>query len=258
MIKPSVNPNKFQRLCELIAQLRDPETGCPWDLKQTHSSLKPYLIEEAYELIDAIDQQPDQIKYELGDVLLQVMLHAQIASDEQRFNIGDVIDALNNKLIERHPHVFGDKQVNSAEAVAENWTKAKQKKAIGSSILGEISNSLPALHKAGLLGTRAATIGFDWPDHTAVLGKIAEEIEELKQAALSDDNQAIEEELGDLLFAAAQLARKLNANPEEALQQACRKFTKRFKKMEALADRQLAQLNSTELEQLWLQVKEED
>ena len=243
----------FQRLVETIKALRDPENGCPWDLKQTHSSLKQYLIEEAYELIDAIDGEPAAIQEELGDVLLQVLLHSQIAADEDRFTITDVVNTITDKMIERHPHVFGNENRSDAEAVARIWEQQKQSATRG--LLAGISKSLPALQKAHLIGARTTRVGFDWENAQEAAKKVREEVEEYLTAISNGEPTAIEEEFGDLLFSLAQVSRKQSFNAEEALQRACAKFTTRFEHMEAATNKPLAELTTTELEQLWQAAK---
>jgi tetrapyrrole methylase family protein/MazG family protein len=245
----------FQKLSETIKILRDPIKGCPWDIKQTHESLKQYLIEESYELIDAIDNNPSEICNELGDVLLQVMLHSQIAEDENRFDIADVVNKLNDKLIERHPHVFGSTVCKDAEEVSKNWQANKVKSADGS-LLSGISKHLPALHKANLIGKRVSQVGFDWTDVKSTLNKVEEEFNEYKNA-LNDKNNSdsIKEELGDLLFTIAQLARKHGLDAEELLQHGNEKFIKRFRQLENLANKPINVLTSIELEELWQKIK---
>ena len=243
----------FEKLISVIASLRDPKTGCPWDIKQTHESLKEYLIEEAYEAIEAIDQGSAQLADELGDVLLQVVLHSQIASEEQTFTINDVIEGLTTKMINRHPHVFGDVVADTAEKVVENWEKIKQAEAKDKTLLSSIPKSLPALHKAHKIGEKVARVGFDWKTTEDVKHKIREEIEEVIEA----DQQHTEEELGDLLFSLVQLIRKSGYQSELVLQKGCSKFMQRFQKLEELATKTktLEEHSQKELEKLWLQVK---
>ena len=245
----------FAELIEPIQALRDPETGCPWDLEQTHSSLKQYLIEEAYELIDAIDHQPDSISEELGDVLLQVLLHSQIAADEGTFSITEVMRGLNEKLIERHPHVFGNTSCQDAAAVEKTWEESKQQSKKG--LLDGLPRGLPALQKAHLIGQRTERVGFDWSEPALVAQKVEEEVQEYLEALESKTEAEQEEEFGDLLFTLAQLGRKQSMNTEEILQKACGKFTERFKKMETSTETPLAQLSDDELQALWTKVKEE-
>lgn len=244
----------FAALVETIKKLRDPETGCPWDLAQTHASLKQYAIEETYELLDAIDANPPAIKEELGDLLLQVLLHSQIASDDQNFSIANVVEDLNAKLIARHPHVFGDAHCEDAAAVTRSWEKSKQNEKRG--LLDGIPAGLPALLKAQLIGERTERVGFDWIDADDAVHKVKEEVDEYLSARLTAVSQShIEEEFGDLLFSLVQLARKQSLNAEELLQSGCRKFTRRFQTMEQTATKPLADLTSVELQELWESVK---
>ncbi len=247
---------KFENLAAIIKKLRDPKDGCPWDKEQTHTTLKPHLIEESYEVIDAIDSDLDKLPDELGDLLLQIMLHSQIADDEGRFSVEKVIDLLSTKLIERHPHVFGDASAKTAKQVKENWEKIKQSKLDPKKgILDSLPLGLPALQKAERIGEKVATVGFDWPSKDGVINKIKEEIEELVQAAQSGDQSAINEEFGDLLFCLAQLSRKLGIRAEECLSSANRKFIGRFKKMEESAKKPLKEHTLEELESLWNEAK---
>lgn len=236
----------FEDLVELFKRLRDPVTGCPWDIKQNNSTIRHHLIEEAYELIEAIEEDNGKIKEELGDILLQVMFHSQIAYDDKKFDIYDVIETLSTKLIERHPHVFGGEKLATAEAVRSNWEISKAKKNNGA--LGGIPKTAPALSRAEALGTKAAgASGFDWQTPAAALEKVIEELAEVKAA----QPQELEEEIGDMLFAIAQYARKLKISPELALQKACNKFTTRYTEMEKLAGKPLSELKLEQQEELW-------
>ncbi|OEG00299.1 nucleoside triphosphate pyrophosphohydrolase [Vulcanibacillus modesticaldus] len=223
----------FSRLVEIVQILRSPN-GCPWDRKQTHQSIRKNLIEETYELVETIDEMDmEHMEEELGDVLLQVMLHSQIAEEEGFFNIYDVIQQLNQKLVRRHPHVFGDENANEAEEALEHWHQIKQQEKIdkgkqSNSILDGIPKDLPAILKAYKLQKKAAKVGFDWTEITDVYKKIQEEFEEVKSADKS--NQM--EELGDLLFAVVNLARFMKIDPEEALAKTNTKFIKRFNYIE--------------------------
>jgi ATP diphosphatase len=222
-----------------MAALRDPETGCPWDLEQDFATIAPYTIEEAYEVADAIDRgNLDDLRDELGDLLLQVVFHSQMASEQGAFDFGDVVEAITAKMRRRHPHVFGNEQVADASAQTRAWEehKRREREAVSNGaagVLEGISLSLPALLRATKLGKRAAGVGFDWPDAQGVRDKVAEETLELEQARHEGDEAAVAEELGDLLFAVAQLARHYRVNPEEALRAANRKFASRFKQVEA-------------------------
>jgi tetrapyrrole methylase family protein/MazG family protein len=205
-------------------------------------------------LLDAIDSQPDGIQEELGDVLLQIMLHSQIAADEERFSITDVINTINNKMIERHPHVFGDETRENAEAVAENWEKKKQADSRG--LLDGLPKGLPALQKAHLIGARTERVGFDWDNPESAAEKVKEEVDEYLEAVRENHSQSdIEEELGDLLFSIAQLSRKQSLNSEEVLQRANNKFIARFQHMEQEAKSPLAELTASELQNLWENAK---
>ncbi len=225
--------DKFLELVKILDRLRAPD-GCPWDREQTHESLKKYAIEESYELCDAVDSRDDnKIKEELGDVLLQVVFHAQIAKEEGRFEIGDAIDAVNQKMIARHPHVFGDDKADTAEEVLRRWEHAKLKeKAEGTSILAGVPKSIPALLKAHMIQQRVARVGFDWEKTEDVLAKVDEELAEFNEACRCKDSAAIEEELGDLLFAMVNVARWCDVDPENALARTVNKFVKRFHHIE--------------------------
>src|SRR5271163_1681725 len=218
------------RLLEVMVRLRDPEHGCPWDREQDFSTIAPYTIEEAYEVADAIERgDPAALKDELGDLLLQVVFHARMAEEAGLFAFDDVANAISDKMIRRHPHVFGDVEIASIAAQNEAWEahKAAERKASGSadSVLDGIALAFPALLRAGKMSRRAARIGFDWPDARAVIPKLAEEIAEIEAEIDSGAGQdRLEDEVGDLLFAAANLARKLDVEPETALRRATAKF----------------------------------
>jgi MazG family protein len=222
-----------------MAALRHPDTGCPWDLEQDFASIAPYTLEEAYEVADAIDRgNLADLRDELGDLLLQVVFHSQMASEQGAFDFGDVVGAITDKMLRRHPHVFGDVKVADAHAQTKAWEdhKRREREAVpGASVgvLDGVSQGLPALLRAAKLGKRAAGVGFDWPDAQGVRDKVAEETQELEQARRDEDDAAVAEELGDLLFAVAQLARHYRVNPEEALRAANRKFARRFEQVEA-------------------------
>lgn len=243
-----------------MAALRDPVTGCPWDLEQSFETIAPYTIEEAYEVADAIQRgSMSALKEELGDLLFQVMFHSRIAEENGVFAFVDVVEGLSAKMIERHPHVFGDAETRTASAQTEAWEtqKATKRTAQGStSLLDDIALALPALLRAEKLTKRAARIGFDWPTPDEVLVKLDEELAELAAGRAAQDQANIAEEIGDILFVMANLARKLGVDPEEALRQANAKFERRFKHMEASmvadgrGDRSLG-----ELEALWIVAK---
>lgn len=256
----------FSRLHEVIATLRSPE-GCPWDREQTHASLRKYLLEETYEVIETIDDDdPDAMADELGDLLLQIMLHSQIEEETGMFSVYDVIQGLNEKMIRRHPHVFGDQTADNSDEVLANWQEIKnqEKRDKGievdkESILSGIPKSLPALLRAVKLQKKAAKVGFDWDKLEDVFAKVEEEIAELKEVLYSENHrEEREEELGDLLFALVNLSRFLKADPEEALSAANRKFTQRFSYIEEqlrLREKDFAQTDLIEMENLWQEAK---
>ena len=248
----------FDRLVEIMHRLR---RECPWDRKQTRESLKPYLIEEAYEVLDAIESgDVEKLKEELGDLMLQVVFHAEIAREKGEFDIYQVIEFLCNKLIYRHPHVFGDLKVKDAEEVLKNWEKLKQKeKNHQGSVLDGVPKELPALIQAFRLQEKAAKVGFDWERTEDVKAKVEEEWEELKEAMETGDKERIEEELGDLLFAIANLARFLGVDPESAL----RKCNSRFKERFGFIERRLREegkrpedVSLEYMDRLWEEAKE--
>ena len=247
------------RFEEIIAALRA-ENGCPWDRKQTHRSLRPHLIEEAYELLDAIESgDPGSLKEELGDLLLQVYLHAQIAREEGRFTIDDVAESIIGKIIHRHPHVFGDERAESAGEVLERWEELKQKeKPDRSSILEGLPRGLPALLRAFRMQQRVSRVGFDWERIEDAAAKLDEEVAELKEALASSDRARIEDEAGDVLFSMVNLLRFLEVNPEEALRGTVEKFGRRFMAIERRAGeegRRLQDMSIEEMERLWQEEK---
>jgi len=256
---------RFERFCELIARLRGPG-GCPWDREQTHASLKAMTIEEAYEVLEAIDHGDEELAGELGDLLLQVVFHSQIAREGGRFTIADVIDRVSAKMVRRHPHVFAGHDADTPEKVLRTWEamKRQERRAKGKdateSALDGVSKSLPAVLEAFQISTKAARLGFDWPDADAVLAKLDEETAELKAAMAGPERDAlpISDEIGDLLFAAVNLARKLGLDPESALKSANRKFRRRFRHVEdRLRERGRAPAESTlaEMDALWDEAK---
>jgi len=265
------------KVVELMAAHRA-QNGCPWDRKQTHESLKPYLLEETYEVLETIDQRDkEKLREELGDVLLQVLFHSQIAAETGSFTVEDVIETLTTKLIRRHPHVFGTGdpigQVSNSEQVLAQWEDIKraEREAAGNtqSALDGVPKTLPALLRAYQIQARAARAGFDWPQSEAgleqILAKVAEEIGELREALTpnltgtgSDSNEEIENELGDLLFSVVNLARFLKANPEDALRRATNRFIDRFHLVEAQAtekSRSLRDMTLAEMDELWDEAK---
>src|SRR4051812_2735586 len=251
----------IDRLLAIMARLRDPEHGCPWDLEQSFATIAPYTIEEAYEVADAIERDDvAALKDELGDLLLQVVFHARMAQEAGSFGFDEVAAAIAEKMERRHPHVFGEARIDSAAAQTEAWEvhKAAERKAAGraESVLDGVALALPALMRAGKISRRAARIGFDWPDARAVLPKIAEEVSEI-EAELDGaaSPAALEEEVGDLLLAAANLARKLDIEPETALRRATLKFERRFRALELLTKQRDISHDLDALEALWQQVK---
>lgn len=251
----------FYGLVEVVAALRGPG-GCPWDLKQTHQSLKTHLVEETYEVLAAIDSgDPDKLCEELGDFLLQALMHAQIDSEEGLYDIEDVIRSQTEKLLRRHPHVFGGLDVAGVEDVLQNWDRIKSEEKGGEerSALEGVPDALPALLRAYEVSKRAARLGFDWPDLTSVLDKVQEELDELRREAATPDPDRLLHEVGDLLFAAANAARKAGLEPEDALRHMLRRFTRRFGWMEAEVrrlGRDPRSLSPDEWDQLWSRAKE--
>ncbi len=243
------------RLRNIVAQLRSP-AGCPWDREQTHQSLKPHLIEECYELIDAIDAGDDkEMKEELGDLLLQVVLHSQMASEENRFGMDDVATVIADKLVNRHPHVFGETRLPDSAAVLRQWEVIKRaEKQERRSALDGVPRALPALLRAQKVQSKAARVGFDWSEAPGALAKVREELREIESAP---DNR-LPEELGDLLFAVVNFARKKELDAEQLLNQATAKFAARFQAIERLADDRgldFASLSLKQKDQLWEETK---
>ncbi|RMD94310.1 MAG: nucleoside triphosphate pyrophosphohydrolase, partial [Calditrichaeota bacterium] len=222
---------KFNQLVKIMAQLRG-ENGCPWDREQTHKSLRQYLLEETFEVLESIDQETwQELKEELGDLLLQIVFHAQIARENKEFTIEEVIDAIIDKLIRRHPHVFGNVEIKTAQEQSIHWEKLKMNEG-KSSVLDGVPKALSALLRAERIQQKAASVGFDWPKIEPVWDKIQEEIEELKQASRENNETKIEEEFGDLLFSLVNVSRFLGVNAEDALRLTTEKFIKRFNKLE--------------------------
>lgn len=264
----------FERLVELQAQLRAPK-GCPWDLEQTHLSLRTYVIEEAYEVLEALESGDDgKFAEELGDLLLQVVFHAQIATEEGRFTAADVVREIHQKMVRRHPHVFGEKTARNAAEVLKNWEqiKAEERRAEGAeqasrgdtpdkeaaSLLDGVPHTLPAVMQGFQLTRRASRIGFDWENVEGVVEKLQEELGELNKARDAQSARQVEEEIGDVLFAAVNLARFLKVDPEIALKRTNAKFSARFREMERVAaasGRKLADVPREEMEALWDQAK---
>jgi len=254
----SAAAERITALLRVCAQLRDPQGGCPWDRAQTFATIAPHTIEEAYEVADAIAaDEPQRIRDELGDLLFQVLLHAQLATERGWFDFADVAAGLHDKLVRRHPHVFAGQPAGDASALARDWDahKAAERAAAGhDGALAGVPLALPALSRAAKLGRRAAGTGFDWTCEQDVRAKIAEELRETEAAVQQGDQQAVAEELGDTLLAVVNWARLLQVDPEAALQAASRKFERRFAAMESLiAARGLVQqqLSSAQWDELW-------
>lgn len=253
----------FDELVNLMTRLRGPD-GCPWDRQQTLPDLKPYVIEEAYEVVDAIDRDDrGGLVEELGDMLLQAVFIAEVTRESGAFDIYDSITAIHDKLVRRHPHVFADVEAKDAEAVLVNWEKLKsdERKAENKSVLSGVPQAMPALLKASRLTEKAARVGFDWRRTEDVFDKLDEEIGELREAVSENDPAKIHDEIGDLLFTIANIARKLNVNVEEALQSTNRKFMRRFQSMESSVHgrgQNLDQLTLEEMDALWDEAKAEE
>jgi MazG family protein len=257
----------IERLRGVMARLRSPEGGCPWDIEQTFATIAPYTIEEAYEVADAIESgEPQQIRDELGDLLFQVVFHARMAEERGWFNFDAVAAAIHDKLVRRHPHVFeGTKFATDADRSA-NWEdqKARERDAAAkrrgddASVLGDVPKALPALSRASKLGKRASRVGFDWPDATGIREKVNEELAELDSAVSASQTAAMTDELGDVLFTIVNLGRKLHVDAEEALRAANAKFERRFRHMEALARERgllLDTLSPAAWDALWVESK---
>jgi tetrapyrrole methylase family protein / MazG family protein len=258
-VPPLSQPGSFERFQETIAHLRAPE-GCPWDRKQTHQSLREYLLEEAYEVLEALDaDDPDKLCEELGDLMLQIVLHSQIAVEAGEFHMADVLAHVNAKMIERHPHVWGNVQVSSAEEVVSNWDQIKRQSRDDNgkprSILEGVPKAFPALAQAQAYQSRAARVGFDWAEVQDVVTKLQEEIKELQDARSEDERRS---EFGDVLFSVVNLARWFNIDPEAALRETNRKFERRFQYIEQHAGRDLKELSLQEMDDLWNAAKAEE
>jgi tetrapyrrole methylase family protein/MazG family protein len=253
----------FEDLIAIMKRLRGPG-GCPWDAEQTHESLTRYLLEETYEVIEAIEaKSPEHIKEELGDLLLQPVFHAAIAEEAGTFNMADIISTLCDKLIRRHPHVFGDQHIVDSAAQIENWEQIKkaEKGSERASVLAGVPPHLPALLKAQKITEKAARVGFDWEHVDQVMAKVMEELHEFEEAMSAGDNEHMEAELGDLLFAIVNLGRFLSINPEEALRKTITRFQKRFQYVEDSLHNQGRQMNVTplaEMDLLWEEAKSQE
>ena len=256
----------MKKLHKITTQLRDPKSGCPWDKQQSFESIADSTIEEAYEVVEAIENQDyESLKNELGDLLFQVSFHSLIAEERGLFTLDDVVESITEKLIRRHPHVFSDKKINSSEDQTDEWEKIKvseqRKKNKHMSLMDEIGSNQPAINRSFKIGKKARAVGFDWPETNGVFKKGFEEVDELKAAIESNNKDEIENELGDLFFTLVSLSRHLNVNPENALRAANSKFIKRFRTMEHIAktkNKSLDEMSSDELESLWQEAKEND
>jgi len=249
---------KFGELVEVMAKLRAPG-GCPWDRKQTFDTIKSYLLEEAYEVMDAIDRRDwPGLEEELGDLLLQPVFFAEMAREQGLFSVSDSLDSINEKLVRRHPHVFGDAQAETPEDVKVRWDEIKKQEkgdTASASVLDAVPRNLPALMEAEKIGQKVAALGFDWPDISGALAKLQEEAEELAAARESDDPERIEHELGDLLFNVVNLARFLKVDPEQAL----RKTNSRFRRRFAYVETEMTPGDSLEkMEELWQRAKRQE
>jgi ATP diphosphatase len=251
----------MNQLLKIMRRLRDPETGCPWDVEQDFSSIAPYTIEEAYEVADAIERNDlEDLKDELGDLLLQVVFHAQMADEQGAFSFDDVVDAISRKLVRRHPGVFTDMEVGTADQQVETWDqiKAQERESKGAkSLLDGVPRGMAEFQRSVKLQKRAGEVGFEWATAEPVLDKFEEEIEEIREAMKSGDHDEIMDELGDLLFVAANLGRQLKVDPAAALRHANSKFEKRFRAMESRAGgaETLKRMNLDEMEALWQEIK---
>ena len=248
----------WERLKTIMAVLRS-EQGCSWDREQTHESLLPYLIEESYEVVEAIKAgDPQALKDELGDLLCQIIFHAQLASEKGTFGADDIVNVISEKLVRRHPHVFGEKQDLNPSEVRDMWERRKVESGEKKQLLSGLPASMPALTMAFRIGEKAAGVGFDWNEANEVIAKLEEEIEEIKGAIATGDQKQLREEIGDLLFATASLARKLKVEPEEALKMALEKFRSRFARLENEVSQQghkVHHLTLDQLEEIWQKIK---
>lgn len=253
----------FIKLANLMSRLRA-KNGCPWDKKQTHRSLKPYLVEETCEVLDAINKKnPQKLKDELGDLLYQILFHSQIAKERKSFDIDDVLENVYKKLYRRHPHVFGNIRIKGADSVIDHWHRFKlkeaRKKSKKHSVVSDIPHTLPALQKAGKVQRKVATVGFDWEHIHDVMDKVEEELKEVKTAIKENKTSKINEEIGDLLFAITNLSRFLDIEPENALHETINKFIRRFQKVEKLLAKQgknIEECTLEEMEKAWNKCKD--
>jgi tetrapyrrole methylase family protein/MazG family protein len=251
--------DKFNTLIEIMAQLRGPG-GCPWDKKQTRESLKPFLVEETYEVLEAIEESDsDMIKEELGDLLFQIVFHCQVAKELGQFDIFDVIDSISEKMITRHPHVFGDASLETETEVLVHWEKQKKREGKNKkSIIDGIPRTLPSLLRAHRLQDRVSRVGFDWVSSEEVIEKLEEEISEFKNAVAEGKKEEIEDELGDILFSLVNISRFIRVNPEDSLRKTIDKFITRFHYIEQKASEKgktLAEMTLSEMDALWEEAK---
>lgn len=256
------DPRRIETLLAIMARLRDPKSGCPWDVEQTFDTIAPYTIEEAYEVADAIDRRDmAQLKDELGDLLFQVVFHARMAEEAGAFSFPDVVQAVNEKMIRRHPHVFADADVKTADAQTAAWEDHKRKERLekGGGLMDDVPSAFPALTRAFKLQKRAAGVGFDWTERQGIIDKLHEEIGELEEAFQAGaPREKLQDELGDILFVIANFARFHGVQPEDALRGTNTKFIRRFAFIEAHArntGRNLTDLNLAEMEELWQAAK---
>jgi MazG family protein len=255
----------FERLVEIMSRLRGPD-GCPWDREQTRISLKPYLLEEAYEVLEAIEADtPGAIEEELGDLLLQVVFHAQVAAESNEFTVSTVLQRLIDKMVERHPHVFGDASVSTSRDALVQWEVIKQREAERKgrrrSVIDGVPRALPSLLRAQRLQSKAARVNFDWPDAGAAWSKVEEEVEEARIALAAGDRTRLEDELGDVLFSVVNVARLSSIDAEEAMRGAIEKFRRRFTEMEddlSARGKSVGNVTPEELEQSWTAVKAQE
>jgi len=249
---------RIEELVEIVDRLRGPN-GCPWDREQTNQSLMPYFIEEVYEVLESVDENNwDSLKEELGDTLLHIIFQALIAEEDKKFKFVDTIKNVNNKLIDRHPHVFGEKKKDAVFNAKQNWESVKYKEKGRKSRLDGVPKSLPSLIKAQRLQQKASYVGFDWDKIDKVWDKVDEEFLELKEAEIIGDNKKIEEEIGDLLFSIVNLSRHFDISAENALRQTNRKFVRRFRKVEEkikATGKELDEVNLEEMDSMWNQIK---
>ncbi len=258
-----MNYPELERCIKVIEKLRDPKGGCPWDLEQTHESLLKYLLEESYEYVEAVElKNPKLMEEELGDVLLQVLLHSTIASGSKAFTLESVAKTLADKIVRRHPHVFGDVKVSGSDDVVANWKEIKEKeKGAKKYAIDEKLLQSPALVSAFNIGKKSTAVNFDWDDYHQVANKVEEEWQEVKEELPPGNlynKERVKEEIGDLLFSVAQLARHLDIDPENCLRDANRKFINRFKKVEdevTARGKKLGETPQAELEKIWIEVK---